>query len=1097
MFGSAWREVLARMQMSKRATRNSVRRQDSRRRRPIVEQLEDRVVPTILFTPQYGPENAVDNGGQKLESPQILVMFWGSYWQDGANPLVNDLINATQTLFPMSGPSTYLSGLTQQAYGMDGTANYANAVFHDSDPPNSFSNDDITNAFEYEIDHANSYFPDSYNTSHGKDPLYVIFTPPGIRSNDPKEAGYNSWTGRGEANVLHPFDFYEYAWAGAKNLDPNTATDPANIQTTIDTYTKILSHEVVEAMSDPYEGRLFNKGGIRVTPGPNFQNPPPKSSQLCDYEAQSYTYRLGGVLVQSYWSQGDQKFMVPDGNQQTFVVDNGTLNVNGDQLGQPYNDFIIISQTAPNQNGQTGVFVYENAETVAFEPGAINAIKVNTGDGNNTVFVISTLDSVPVTIQLGGGQDNVYVTPINGLGDIQGAVTVNGGFGTSTLTVDDSGNSNAANWTINDALIGEDGSAGVDYNNIQNVVINGGGGQTMFDVQNTNGATSTTINTGDADSDQVLVQYAPGPLTINDGAGAGDRTIVSQTPLNLDTVPGGVTVHGQGNSDSLFVDDQNNPNQSKWLVSGNSIIRSYFPQGGISGTAPPVTIEVDYSGIHQLTMYGGSGGADFHLSYLLGSLDELPADTIVYGHGGLAVTTLTAEDDTNSVGSLWKVTDQVVTRTYSSPAAGTHTATIEYHNIQTLTLNGGSGANTYDVLSTGLPTSTNLNTGAGTDVINVGGDNPRVLDPILGPLTVTAEGPSDTLNLNDQDTNFLTPRTFTLTATSVTRDNIALISYTGVASVVVNGGSGNDIFNVTGISHKSPITIYGGSGNDTVNLNNPDLTDKPSDIHQLTFYGQGGTNTLNLNDQASAASGDFILGANSLTNENSPVLVLDFDTTLTSLNVNAGSGDDTFEILHIPPTTAVAINGGGGTNTLNYGAFTGDVTVDLPLGIATGLSRGVSNIQKVYGSFGNDLLVGDANTKLLSGGALRNIIITGAGAAQAFGGGGDNILIAGTTDYDKKLAALDDFMIEWLRTDLSFHQRFADIETAGASVPSNLPASALKGTGFKLNPSTVHANQSINILMGGNGSGNDWFFWDPSEDVLLNKKKGDAFTVVH
>jgi hypothetical protein len=1079
MFGSAWREV------SKRAKRKSVRRQGSRRCRPTIEQLEDRVVPTIVFQNQFGTEQLLPQGGSTISSPHVYLMFWGSYWEMGNGPQQQQqIISAAQTLFN----SAYFSGQTQ--YGTDGTVLYGGFDNHLSDPPSNFSKDDIRNTLHNDVD--NGMVPESENTG---DVIYTLITPPGILSDKgPNVGGYNAFTSQGESNLFDLdglTDNEVFTWVGGGS-DPNTFN--------LDRYTRIMSHELTEAITDPQSFRPFpNVGynGYQVNPGAKFPNPPPNSSQLADYEAENYTYRLDGVQVQSYWSDHDQNFIIPDGNLQNFVVDNGSLSVTGDQFGSPYNDLIFITQ-----NLQGGVEVFENGERVSFDQDAINSVKVNTGGGNDTVFVLSTLANVPVTINLESGQDNVYVIPINGLGDIQGAVTVNGGSGTSTLTVDDSGNPNAANWTVNDALVNDDeaGSAGVDYNNVQNLVINGGGGQSTVDVQNTAGGTSTTINTGNAPSDEVDVQYAAGPLIVNDGAGAGDRTIVSQTPLNLDTVPGGVTVNGQGTSDQLFVDDQNNPNQSKWLVSGNSIIRSYFPQGGISGTAPPLTIEVDYSGIHQLTMYGGSGGADFHLSYLLANLDELPADVKVLGHGGPAVNALTLEDDTNPFDSLWKDTDQLVTRTYSSPAAGTKTATVEYHNIQTLTLNGGTGNNTYDVLSTGLPTSTFVNTGAGNDVVNVGGDNPRVLDTIQGAVTVTGEGGNDALNLNDQDSGPLpnfAEHTFALTATSVTRDSIALISYKGVSSVVVNGGGFGNIYNVTGISHRVPFTIYGGAGSDTVNLNNPDLSDVPSDIHQLTFYGQGGANTLNLNDQSSPVAGDFKLGANSLTNDNLPLLTLDFDATLTALNVNAGSGDDTLEIIHIPPTTAVAFNGGGGTNTLNYGGFTGDVTVDLPLGVATGLTGGISNIQKVYGSFGNDLLVGDANTQILSGGALRNIIITGASAAEAIGGGDDEILIAGTTDFDKNLAALDDFMTEWERTDLNFYQRAADIATAGAAVPGNLPASVLKGTGFKLNPTTVHANQFVNMLIGSMGSGNDWFFWDPSQDLLFNKHKGDVGMAIH
>jgi Ca2+-binding RTX toxin-like protein len=305
------------------------------------------------------------------------------------------------------------------------------------------------------------------------------------------------------------------------------------------------------------------------------------------------------------------------------------------------------------------------------------------------------------------------------------------------------------------------------------------------------------------------------------------------------------------------------------------------------------------------------------------------------------------------------------------------------------------------------------------------------------------------------------------------------------------------VFNVSSISSVAPLTINAGAGNDIANLNNLDLSDNSLANHVITFNGQAGTDTLNLNDQASAVDHVYKLAANSLTRTNAP-LIVNWDQTLEDLSVNAGGGNDTFLLLKVPPPApAVAVNGGGGTNTLNYSAYTGDVTADLPLGVATGLNGGVSGIQNVIGSIGNDLLVGDANPNVLVGGTLRNIIIGGGGADHLVGGRGDNILIAGTTDYDQNLAALDDFMIEWLRTDLTFRQRVADIRSAGNAVPKNKPASVLKGTGFRLSRSTVHSDHAADVLTGGNGSGNDWFFWDPSEDQLLNKKKGDAFTVIH
>jgi hypothetical protein len=1073
MFLNAWKNLMAWKKTPNRV-RRSVRRQPALRGRLWLEALEDRCVPTIVFSNQYGTEQLLPQGGNTLSSPPVYFLFWGSYWQQGNGPQYQQqILNAAQTLLNTG----YFSG--QKQYGTDGNVIYGGYDNHSSDPPQNFTQNDITNTLHNDID--NNMLPESDATNHQA--LYVLVTPPGVISSQGKNVGgYNAYTYELEFDLQHGFsaDDEVYCWVGG-GTDPNTFN--------LDGYTYILSHELTEAITDPQSFRNFpNIGynGYRVNPGANFPNPPPNSNQLCDYEAQNYTYRLNGVQVQSYWSNQDQNFIIPDGNQQDFLVDNGTLFVTGDQFGQNYDDTIYIGQTA-----QGGVRVDLNNEVAAFDPGAIKAIDVSTGGGNDTVYVTQTAANVPVNIQLGSGTDNVFVMPLGGLNAIQGPITVDGGIGQSTLTVEDGGNANPSSWTVTGSNVSRAGAAAISYFNVSNIVLNGGSGLNTFDVQGTETGGTTTINTGDACEDEVDVQADNGFLTVNDGAGANDITVVTQKPQNLDTIPALVTVHGQGDSDVLYADDRANANPSLWQVTGDSITRISNPSGGgSSGPGSQTVREIDYSALHTIALYGGNGGSAFYLSPLLENLDELPPDVRVYGHFN-AANTLTVYDNNNFLDSLWDVTDDLVTRSHSGAAEGPSTATIAYQQIQTLTLDGGNGNNGFNLGSTAKPTTTLLNTGTGNDVINVGGSGKnRVLDNISGPVTVTGQGGQDTLNFDDQDSS--SAYTFTLTATSVTRDNIALITYASLSSVVVNGGSGSNTFNVTGVSYLAPYTLYGGAGNDTVNLNNPDLSDNPNALHVVTFYGKGGTNTLNLNDQANAANGFYVLGANSLFETSPAFLDVIFDASLAQLNVNAGSGKDTFQIDTAPSATAVAINGGGGVNTLDYAGFLGDITVDLPLGVGTRLKGGFSNIQIVYGSVGNDLLVGDANTLALHGGSGRNILISGGGASSLFGGGGDSLLIAGTTDYDQNLVALDDFMTEWVRTDLTFHQRVSDLITGGASVPTNLPASVLKGTGFKLRKSTVHASQTPEPLTGGGGL--DWFFWDPAVDTLINKKQGDFYT---
>jgi hypothetical protein len=51
--------------------------------RPRVEVLEDRLTPSILFTPQNGSEHVTSGGGPVLGSSSnvpIYLVFWGSYW---------------------------------------------------------------------------------------------------------------------------------------------------------------------------------------------------------------------------------------------------------------------------------------------------------------------------------------------------------------------------------------------------------------------------------------------------------------------------------------------------------------------------------------------------------------------------------------------------------------------------------------------------------------------------------------------------------------------------------------------------------------------------------------------------------------------------------------------------------------------------------------------------------------------------------------------------------------------------------------------------------------------------------------------------------
>ena len=87
----------------------------------------------------------------------------------------------------------------------------------------------------------------------------------------------------------------------------------------------------------------------------------------------NYSYRANDLFLQSYWSQKDGAFIVPDGNPQNLVVSttynaagnktSSQLKVQGDQLNGSPNDPITLGTSIAG-----GVFVDLNGEPFAVDP---------------------------------------------------------------------------------------------------------------------------------------------------------------------------------------------------------------------------------------------------------------------------------------------------------------------------------------------------------------------------------------------------------------------------------------------------------------------------------------------------------------------------------------------------------------------------------------------------------------------------------------------------------------------------------------------------------------------------------------------------------
>jgi len=256
------------------------------------------------------------------------------------------------------------------------------------------------------------------------------------------------------------------------------------------------------------------------------------------------------------------------------------------------------------------------------------------------------------------------------------------------------------------------------------------------------------------------------------------------------------------------------------------------------------------------------------------------------------------------------------------------------------------------------------------------------------------------------------------------------------------------------------------------------------------------------NYQIQYASGTLTIVANSY------LIIPDaLNATKSVLVVGGSPANETIAVApgSRPGTLALLINGvkqdniatAAGTTFSRvriYGGAGNDVLrVSLLLILSSELYAGSGN-DILLGGGGNNILVGGTGHSILTGGLGRNIIIGGsAGGDLLIGGLGDNLQIAGSTAWDQNALALDSIMAEWASND-SYATRVADI--MGTS--SNLGFDQRQNGQYFLNTSTVHADASPDVLIGGLWS-RDWFFADLTRpankrDIILDRHSNETVT---
>jgi hypothetical protein len=1051
-------------------------RQSRRPARPGLESLEDRTVPTIVFHQQLGaPITVSDGNGDVLNDVPIYLIFNGNYWQTPPGQVAKGQVTGALTDL-LASP--YLSGTHQYRWNLPGHATFAGST---TDPvpltdgfgfigPNiglSFQGVSIgylpsgTLAGNIENVIDSGALPDADDVAH--QPLYLMITAPGVGAHptapftDNSPGGFHAWYPDPDnlvpvfVNPLDPFspvvwvptdvDNIMVGWVGT-SLQSDGSFD-------IDRFTRLLSHEVVESVTDPgggvpqfYPGQphgaFTGSGGILGGIGFN---------ELADGEPDTggsanipYTYRLpvsgssDSVLVQPYWSRADQAYIVPDNQTQKFFLTpqySGTtflgtyaLTIQGDQ-GSNLNDTITIDTTKAG-----GLKVTLNQDTAAFDPNTITSITVAPGGGSNDIRIEHTLAKAPVTIESIGHDTITFSHDAHSLSNIKGAVTIHGS-GSDTLIFNDQADSAGQTYTMTASTFTRSSSALVTYQGVSSVQLNGGGGQDTFNIEGIHAATTVAV-------------------------GAEASTVnLSPTAQNLNSLNYALTVQGNATATTLNVYDQQasgvGPYYLTYTLNPDSVQR-----GGAS------TFTYHYSGLTALNVFGAGGTVTWQLespgvaTKVTGgsgpntyNVDTLTAPaTIVAGAGSNAVgLSPTAQNLTNLHGSLTvqgngsattlTLNDQAdwAVETYAMDAATinrSHAGLITYSGLSGLALNPGLGQDIINIDATSAPTTVTGQWFA-RYTVNVCPTS-RNLDGIAN-LTVDGHNGAIALTVNDRgnpDRPVLGSSTsYDLAGYDLLRNatyyrlvngqvssstRASAIHFNFLSSMTLNTGGGANSDTIENVEW--PTTLNAGA-RDAITVGNGDLS---SIYYPLTVDAHGGL--LTLDDSALADSGSYLHSTTNtvtwtITDQSAswhdhshqrwinyppphhpggPVTVThDYDFTATinyrnagGLVVREGAVSTTYTVTSTAAGTPVTITGGNGSN---------QTTVAV---------KGLHSPLTLNGTGAGDRVVLDDAGATSQDRVTMTPTQVGAAAADRFFGSGGSLTYSGQSSVTLNLSSAND-----------------------------------------------------------------------------------------
>jgi hypothetical protein len=313
-------------------------------------------------------------------------------------------------------------------------------------------------------------------------------------------------------------------------------------------------------------------------------------------------------------------------------------------------------------------------------------------------------------------------------------------------------------------------------------------------------------------------------------------------------------------------------------------------------------IQLTNTGALSLTSVSNTGGGNIGVS----NVGNTTAGSIS-ASGGTAAISITS------------------TGTFTLPGTGTLSASgnISLQGTSVVTISGAITAAATSVQGSANNDQFFINSspanGMAVDGLN-GSDTYTVpnLALLSGSVNISDTGATGTDVLSATATAFAD--TLTITATAVIRNGIS-VGYTGLESVTVDAGDGDDIINVQGTASTTPVIVLGGLGNDTfiVSSNISGAGDLSQLRSPLAIDAGAGSNVLYVSEATSAVGDNVSVSASQLHGTAVP-FTINYTATGGSfgvLTLLTGTGNDVVNVSSLPGGSNTTILTGGGNDTIN------------------------------------------------------------------------------------------------------------------------------------------------------------------------------------